>query len=294
MYGTRNVITPAMTKVHDLNDPNNIDINKTIIGTYQYAAAIAPVAKHLLYTTFINKIMNPNTSVAKLVEISTMTTKLVEINIAKRNEWLSLEGLDNIFNKLSQEHIRMTPIVIDGYYMFLVHDDGKNVTLLTDTSEITSEMKKEHIRPITYLELMYLAIYNVRDKYPLFVTRYPAINLGSIYPSFAYLKSTIIGRTVNFRMSGYEDKIVNEYPILTEEVVTSVSPHPSRLQRLSADFDGDTVSVNAVLTDESIDEIKNMLASKEYYITPTGELTYSPKTTTLELVTASLTDPDPV
>jgi len=46
----------------------------------------------------------------------------------------------------------------------------------------------------------------------------------------------------------------------------------------------DTVSFNSVVTKESVKEIDNLLASKSFYITPDGKLTYSAETDTLNYV----------
>ena len=48
--------------------------------------------------------------------------------------------------------------------------------------------------------------------------------------------------------------------------------------------DGDTISFNTVVTKESVREIDNLLASKSFYITPDGKLTYSAETDTLNYV----------
>lgn len=48
--------------------------------------------------------------------------------------------------------------------------------------------------------------------------------------------------------------------------------------------DGDTISFNTVITKESVREIDNLLASKSFYITPDGKLTYSAETDTLNYV----------
>jgi len=51
-----------------------------------------------------------------------------------------------------------------------------------------------------------------------------------------------------------------------------------------------TVSVNILYTEESVDEINKLLNSKEYYITPEGEIAYSVKNDVLELVLAHMTE----
>jgi hypothetical protein len=172
-----------------------------------------------------------------------------------------------------------------------VYDDGKNIEVIFNTDTMTNTYDPKYIRPITYIELMYLAIYDVRSKYPGLLTRYPVAGLGGIYPTYLYVKTTVIGRTVSVTMNGITKEVI-EYPRLGEEYVNSLSPHFTKLQRLDADFDGDKVSLNVLYTEESIAEINKLLNSKEFYITPTGEITFSIKTDTLELVMLHLSSED--
>lgn len=237
-YGTRNVITPLITDSVSNDDENGISMNHSVCGIYQFAKAIAPIAMNRINTVFISKLLTPDTITTKLVNPKTMKSELKDIKVNKRDEWLTIEGLDNILNKLGQEDVRNSPIKIDDYYMFLMYDDGKNIELFLDTNSIPNEYDVRYIRPITYTELVYISIYDIKDKYPGFLTRYPVANLGGIYPTKIYLKTTIVGRTVNFKMPGYET-IMREYPILSEEFVSSLSPHNTHIGRLTADFDGD-------------------------------------------------------
>lgn len=291
MYGTRNVITPSPVTVYDLNKTSHVSFNDTVIGTYQFIKAISPITMNKLHTLFINKILSPDSSTANLIDPVTLKTTMVEIPIKKRDEWLSLEGLASITAKLAQDEIKSAPVMIDKYYLLLVYDDGKNIEVIFNTDTMVNTYDPKYIRPITYIELMYLAIYDVRSKYPGLLTRYPVAGLGGIYPTYLYVKTTVIGRTVNVTMNGVTKEVI-EYPRLGEEYVNSLSPHFSRLSRLGADFDGDKVSLNVLYTEESIAEITKLLNSKEFYITPTGEITFSVKTDTLELVMLHLSSED--
>lgn len=142
--------------------------------------------------------------------------------------------MNNIINKLSQDVLKVEPVKVNGYYLMLVHDDGKDVTIIMSNEDMTPDMKQEYLRPITYIELMYLAVYDTIGRYPAFLTRYPVAGLGGIYPTLLYVKTTIISRTVNVVMEG-ETKVIYEYPRLDHEFVNSVSPHSTHLARLVAD-----------------------------------------------------------
>lgn len=235
-YGTRNVITPSLTKIVDLDDPNRIRANDTIIGLYQYTKAISPIAMHHIQTKFVNRVLNPDSNQAYLINPKTMKTELVEIKINKRDEWLSQEGLDGILTKLGQEDIRVEPVKVDGYYMCLLYDTGDKVEVVFDTNNLPDYMDPKLLRPITYSELAYISIYETRGKYPAFLTRYPVAGLGGIYPCKSYVKTTTKGRSVKFFMPGMLTPMVMvEYPVLNDQWVSSLSPALVKISRLSAD-----------------------------------------------------------
>lgn len=288
-YGTRNVITPIPAKITDLTKHNNITTNHTVVGLYQYIKAIAPITMNRVLTLFINKVLTHDTDNAYLINPKTMKTELVQVQVKKRDEWLSMDGLNDIMNKLQYEDVIKEPVVIDKYYLFMLRDTGNSITIYKHTSDIPDDVNPKELRPITYIELFYLAIYDVKDKYPGFFTRYPVAGLGGIYPTKLYVKTTTVGREVEYRYNT-EHKMVNEYPILDEAITRSMSPATNKLARLGADFDGDMCSLSVLFTEESIKEINKYLDSKEAYITPSNEIINSSDDDVVGLVMAYLTD----
>jgi len=240
VYGTRNVITATPIVIDDVNNKNKISFNNTVIGLYQYLEAANPIVKHQVLKMFSHKIFNPDTNTAPLVNIKTMQTTLVDISSKSRDDWLSEEYLDNTIAKMGQEFYRSEPILVEDNYLMLIYDDGKYVELIFNTGEMDSSLNKKYLRPITYAELFYLAIYEIRNKYPALITRYPVTEEGSIYPTIPYVKTTNISRTV--KMKYYGEMIdVYEYPILSENYFNSLSVHSTHLGHLGADFDGTVV-----------------------------------------------------
>lgn len=231
--GTRNVLTPVPYKITKL-DKNKITTNHSVCGIYQYIKAIAPIAMNRVKGVFINKFLSPNSTAATLVDPKTMKTTLVNIKINKRDEWLSMEGLNRTMNKMKQPDLRFEPVEIDGYYLQLLYDNGRDVILFNDTRDIPDNLEKGFIRPITYIELFYIAIYDIKDKYPGFLTRYPVINLGGTYPCWIYVKTTFKARTVNITYNG-QKKEMEEYPILGEECMESVSASTQHIKALGGD-----------------------------------------------------------
>ena len=289
-YGTRNVITSVPTPITDLDSPNKITANHTIVGITQYIKGLGPLAMNKVHVNFINRIMSANVDQAYLIDPKTMQTKLVNVPAKEREAWLSLEGLNSIFNKLLNDHVKMEPIVISGYYPCVIAERGKDVYVIFDTANLPDGVTLKDLRPITYMEMAYIAVCDTLNKYIGLLTRYPVLGLGSIYPTRLYVRTTINGRKVKIHINN-ETYVVNEYPVLGLKTHRAFSAHYSHLGRLDADHDGDTVSLNILYTEESLNELNKMLNDKKFYITTEGKITYSAGTTVTNLVLKHLTTP---
>lgn len=238
-YGTRNVITPAPANIQDLsNDEDILTINHVTTGIYQYIKAIAPIAMNRISSLFVNQILNPNSDNAYLFNPKTLEPELVTIAVKKRDEWLTMEGLNDIMNKLAQSSLRLEPVRVDKYFMAVVWDNGKNIKVFLPSERIPEDLDRKYLRPITYAELFFISVYSVVPKYPGFFTRYPVAGFGGIVPCKIKLKTTVKPRTVTLEFMG-QSKIMKEYPILDKLFVESLSIHDSHLALLGADFDGD-------------------------------------------------------
>ena len=288
-HGTRNVLTPIPQKITKLGSSDNISLNHTQVGLYQYVKAIAPITINKVQSMFIYKILNPESTTSYLIDPETLETKLVNVKPKKRDEWFTVEGMTNIMNKLGQSEIRLQPVKIDGYYLALIWDKGNEIEVVIDTNTLPDDIDKSKLRPITYLEMFYISVIDCVDKYPAFVTRYPVGAHGGIYPSKVYLKTSIEGRKVNIKFGTFERE-VKEYPILNKPMVESISAHLNKLKRLVGDFDGDMVSFVVLYTEESIREINKLIDSKEFYITTTGELVDTNADDNLDIVVSVLTE----
>lgn len=235
---TRNVLTPMPSNITDLtkvsNGPTNVNV---VLGIYQYSKAINPITKYNLKNKILLKIFDQHSNNATLVDKKSLSSINVEIKSRTRDDWLSESGLDNIVNKLAQEELRSEPVYVEGYYLAMVYDDGKRVKVVTNTNELPENIDKKHLRPLTYVEMLYLSVYKDVNKYPAFVTRYPVSNVGGIYPCIPYLKTTVKGREVEVLNDMWEvEDVVYEYPILGETSHNSISVSVKQLQRMGADL----------------------------------------------------------
>jgi len=288
IYGTRNVITPSLSRIKDLDKPDgSIGMDYTTVGLYQYSRCITPITMHNIHTKFISRILSPDTTSAYLINTKSMKSEMVNIPVKARDTWLTIDGLDDMLGALGQNDLRSEPIMLGKHYMMLIYDDGKNIRPVFNTDELDDSVNAKHLRPMTYYELLYLALLDTFDKYRGTMTRYPVIELGSIYPCKLFIKTTEKPRKVTVHMMG-RDVAVDQYPNYKEAYYNSMSPHYTHLETLGADYDGDAMALNVVFTDDAIAEIDKVLNSKEYYVAPNGTLPYTPDTGPLEYTIAAM------
>lgn len=243
--GTRNVITSTKSKILDLDAENKITPNHTIVGLYQFVKSIRPLTINKVLTKFSSKIFNQFSTEVSLVNPKTMKYETYTIDVTHRDEWLSSDGINKIMNKLKLTPILISSITIEDKYLLLIYDDGKNIKILYRNEDLEG-LDNKHIRPITYSELFYIAIEDVSNNTPAFVTRYPVIEKGSIYPSYMYCKTTLTGREVNYE-DGLISKKLYEFPDFQYDWVKSLTPNVNRWEGMSADADGDCVLSSTII-----------------------------------------------
>ncbi len=237
--GTRNVITSMDTTSQFLNGANNVSINDTDVGIYQCMKAMLPVSRYQLKNGFLSSVFTGPSAPALLTNKKTLLSERVNIKTDVYNEWMTNEGLDNFISTYKETSIRANPIIIDDCYLGLVYKgpDG-TFKLIHGIDELPENRKKEDCIPISMVYLFYCSIYYIANKYPGYITRYPILGPGSIYPSHLRLKSTI--KTEVRKELGEdweplsEDRVAYEFPTNTD-YFNSFSPHSCRLSKLSAD-----------------------------------------------------------
>jgi hypothetical protein len=303
-FSTRNVITPIMSNITDLtNTETLVTFNRTVVGLFQYSKAIHPITMNRVMTTFIKKVFNNETEQLRVIDKDTLNSIVTQITFKDKEKWYSDDGIAKMMNKLSSEEMRGEYVKIGENYLCLLYDDGEHIIPVFNTNEfhlmiesnLTSDefgkLDKKHLRPIKYYEMIYLSIFQVFDKYPATFTRYPVANIGGIYPTKPYVKSTIAGRKVKI----YDEHFnllntVYEYPDFNSEYYNSLSPATPHLDRLGGDYDGDKSNFIVLFSEEAVEEVNNRLNSKTFYITPAGEITYSVKNTILDITFKTLTE----
>lgn len=292
--GTRNVITAMDTSSPYLGAPGSPNVNSTILGLYQMLKSVMPVARYYIRNGFLSEVFRSVSSPALLVNKKTLKTELVQLKSRHFDRWATDEGLEKVITSFWDLSLRHKPLEIDGRYLGLIYKgpDG-TFKLMHSIDELPSTRDPKDVHPITFAELLYLSTYRILNKHPLFVTRYPIAGVGSIYPSMAYVRTTLKSETRSELSTGWEPQdetyTAYEFPITGGEFLDSLVPHSAHLAGLVADFDGDTSSANTVYTDEAIEEVRNFLQTRKAYIGTDGEFLASIDVVTVALVMHNMT-----
>ena len=288
---TRNVITSLINNTNDLDSKKLIDINSTVVGLYQFMKACIPVVMYHIRNGFLKNVMPGPNAPFFMTNKKTLKKEMVSHNSALYDQWMSLEGLEKTITKFGEVPLRHMVLDTDTHYLYLVYKDDKRFLLLQDIDDLPSQLDKKKVYPITFVELLYLNVYQWAYQTPGFVTRYPVLGTGGIYPSMSYVKTTI-DSSMKKELDSSGNETGNEaleYPSDHGKFVDSLSPSINHIKLLGADFDGDTISYNAVYSEQSKKEIQNYLQSKRFYIGSNGRLNYSMATDTINFAVVNLT-----
>lgn len=294
--GTRNVITAMNVPIPVLGAPNVPKFTDTVVGLYQAAKGILPVALNILKTGYLQTTFSPGDNQAVLVNPKTLKAEIVTLPGDVHDRWNTLEGLEKVLTSMKDAEIRNRPVRIMDYYQALIYAPAnRNVfRVFFDIDELPDGFDRKDVRPIKMYELLYLSGYTRWNNYAGFVTRYPVAGLGSTYPTTFYVKTTVRGEMRHelgddWEMRGDEFLAV-EFPTYEPLAYLDSLVIPSaRLAGLVADFDGDTASANFVYSDEALREIKHMLRTKKAYADPRGGLMASINVDTVALVFRNFT-----
>lgn len=242
-YGTRNVITAMDTSAADLEDENSFSINSTGLGLWQLMKAAEPKVVYFM-RRWLERIFAASEGQAYLVNPKTLKQELVNISTKSFDRWQSSSGLSKLIELFGLEYIRSRAVRIEGYYPALIYrGPDSSFKVIYDIDDVPEGRDRKDVYPITFTEMFYLAGYLQWNTIPIDITRYPVTGEGSIYTSYAHVKTTV-NSEVRWELDNdwniiSENKAL-EYPIMDHpEYIDSLIPHPSRLAGLGGDFDGD-------------------------------------------------------
>lgn len=290
--GTRNVLSSLDPAAVDLDAPNRPKMNDTVVGLYQASKSVLPKTIYSLKTSVVGEIFETTNNMVQLVDPKTFKQTWVEISNEDMDRWGTDEGLERVVNDLSVVEKRSRHVEVAGHYLALVYvDNQSNYRILRGIEELPEDRDPKWVRPITYAELIYLSGLGMWYTTSAFVVRYPIENYNSSIPTKSYVKTTVVGE---LRYPLNEDwqrddslPLALEYPRFVEgetpQYHDSISVPAPYLDSLGADFDGDTVSYNAVYSQEAIEESDRFFKTRRAYIQTGGGLAFSINVATLKL-----------
>lgn len=248
--GTRNVISSASYTANTPNDPQAMMPDETIAGVFQTMKAFQPLVFFHLKTLFFSRVFGDESSsyTVPLIDPKTYRLSYEEITEQERQKWISSDGINSAINRFINNDIRSGPVIVrsaDGrpYYLLLVYDDEDRITYFRSIDDLKSLMPgfdKSKIRPLTWIEMCYVATYLATKDKHVFITRYPVLGNGSCYPSKVHLMSTIPGRIVELfdpEWADYPILSYPEYPIAGNAYQDTVQVNHDHLQAIGGDFD---------------------------------------------------------
>lgn len=292
---TRNVLSSSVEKVNHVDDPNRLRYNECQVGLHQFARACVPKSLYEIKSKYIREIFPEGSNAAFLTNVKTWKKEeILNTHIQKDYDlWTSSAGLEKVVAMLGNLDLRDLPVLLNKgrHCLGLVYRDARYFKFFQDIDELPQEWDRGKVAPVTIAEFIYMSLYPLNGKYPGLITRYPITGFGSIYPAYVKFITTMSSFTLEeldteWRPSG---QIASSFPNAQSDYFNTCSVHPSHLGALGGDFDGDTVSLTLLQTDEANEEIRAYLGRKEYYINDTGGFTFSNETDVLSAVLNFLT-----
>ncbi len=237
--GTRNVISTTNVVANELGSKANVGVNDTVIGLFQYLKASLPVSMYQIKNNFLQHVFPGPSTPAMLVNKKTLKVESVRLKSTHYDAWMSDEGLEATLNSYGEEALRHKQLEIEGYWMGLIYKGEGVFKIFQDIDELPAKYDRKDVYPLTFTELLYIAVYEHAPKYPMFITRYPITGFGSVYPSYPYLKPTLKNDVRAPLDENWEidttKAVAYQFPT-NSAFVNSMSPSPSHLTGLGADF----------------------------------------------------------
>lgn len=307
-HGTRNVISAPSMQGYSPDDPAYHKHDETIVPIYQAAKAFKPLVIHALRENFFASVFTQGSTHVAAIDPKTYKQVYIEVSDNEVTRAMNNTMAEELIDNFQNAEMRVNPVTIKSvddkdYYLGLLYDTGGSVFLLRNIDDFKlayqknqiileeDEFNMAYVRPLTYLDMMYLATVMATQGRYCTVTRYPAIELGSIYPSKVKVMSTTPSREVIYRSQYNRDIeiVLPHYPIINSKYLDSVMLNVSQNAGLNADHDGDTVSINSIMSEEGTEECREYGSMPKSMVTLKGTFMKSADTKLTSLTLFNLT-----
>lgn len=299
--GTRNVISALDPTTKVLGAPNQPSCTDVQMGLYQTAKAVLPIAQHALRTGFLHEVFGKDIMQVQLTDPQTLELETVDLDPDTVDDYTTWDGIERLLNVLSNTGVRNEPVMVAGRYLGLAYVNDTEFRFCRAMSEIPEEMLKRpgvDVHPITYTELVYISGYHLWNKQCAMVTRYPVSGMQSVIPLGITVRTTVNARPrveLQHDWTPWEgdDHVAWEYPDWNKKAtfVETTIVHPMWLKGLGGDFDGDTVSVNAVYSMEAINDVKQGQKTRSFWVNGKNKFNVDGGYDTVAFMLRNLTGP---
>ena len=287
--GTRNVISTATYAVKTPKDPQYLRHDQVSVGTFNALKANQLTSIYILRSVFFDPIFSSANNTISLVNKDTYQLEYFEVPSRELKKFDNDSAIEDWINRFKNPDTRNIPITVNTtqgpQYALMVHDTGNRITVFRNIDDIKPLLgdgfSLENVRPLTWVELFYMvATQSYKPNKHTFVTRYPVIEDGGCFPAVPMIGSTIPSRVVNVysALTNTDLAEFTNYPILGNSYQDTIVLHASRLKGLAADFDGDTVSLNAVVATDANAQITEYRESVQSIIDSRQQLVAGPNT----------------
>ena len=221
------------------------------------------------------------------IPISQLITLFNPFFIHEIQAWFS-QYEDSIMEELKKRNITIKPLmeqfseekIVKYMDMFIQNPESRFQSLkLETTNGDTVELalfKDDLKRPFSLMDLFFITAKTVCNDKHVYITRYPITQYESIYPSRIKILSTI--KTTTMRLG---DKYYEDYPLYLEDYplkendstyfVDTSRMNSATIKAMTCDFDGDTISLRAVYTQEANQEAEEIINSPTFLLNSKGK-----------------------
>lgn len=290
-YANRNVLIGTKLSASSARGHKQTILD-TKIPIFQAAKGYVPLVIHHLNRLFIQNIIDVNTSKTIYAsDVKTLEFKKLEPTEHDISNNFSRKALENRIENFGVASLRHLPYVVKirkaYYFPFLCYDNHNTILIFRNLAEFKQVFKDKtghdldisKVRPMTNIEVMYIAVEAATKGKYISTTRYPALGLGSKYPSRPMVMTTDPGRVIrliNVLSPAESGSPVTyyEWPVLDGLYADGYRVHPLYLPKnqLGGDYDGDKVNCIPYWGEDTCAEIASRLNRPSALLTSSGKL----------------------
>ena len=306
-YSTRNVVSVAINDADTPEAPESIKADETMVPMLNLIKCFQP-----FFTNYVQKklygelFVHGATEKVPATNPGSLTLEYITLKPSEINRYTTVDGVNRIINQFGHVGFRNSPVSIrddkgKSYWLLLTYSDHVHGRVfLSKTKDDLKRLVERYdvsfdvanIRPLMWVEALYLAGTQISYGKHALITRYPVLEDGSIYPCRIHVITTNPSKRMTVVFDSGLTLDVPHYPIIGKPYFESLILHSSRLKGLGADFDGDTVSLTAIWTKEGNEEIADNLNNVAGVIGPDMKLKLHADQDTVKLAIHNLSRQD--